>query len=584
METLVHNASDNTSMDEIDQNILCKMNQKYGSKYNKRIISNMQQHDTRDTPQLISSIPPQVLSYSFQYLSFTELCRIEATSSYFAYLHHKYQNLSHYFICLDAKFWHKSLRNQVNLNKLSQFKHIKVTSCYRGGSDVARYKATLYMHIVEYIITKSILCLDTLQIDIPSGYAVGGVYYYRHFTLLNHILGTFNSLPISRLIWNKDTANPQSGELTQHIILPIIHQYAQLQSVDLFCPSWNVFEPTHRVIASIATHLKNIQTLSIVTGYDPFPPFLIPPFLDRYPNKNTCNTSLKELKVEFVLKEYDDQSMSPILSQLFSTFIGITHFQFGFAFECSHWVWHRNPAPSFNIDWEQLFDSLCAKKRTHSINHPRVPVPALRSLQFDVPFNEAKKILQDLSGARLRNEPFIDLKHFGINVVSGRNSYVFDEFVDCFIPFAATYLNIIGLTSLDVSCGDGYKIYFGEWQSFPHCRARITIEPFYCRSILRLLSNLPRSLSTFKLKTPILYRPARNVEQTEWEIWNTESMKLVHKLCEMLSERTDSNLKSIVLDNILRFPPKKAKEYLMFMFGFNNKFYFNGNRCCLAFT
>ncbi len=68
-------------MESIDKQILHKMHKKYGKKHNKKIIKQIQQTKTRNN--YILCIPPQVLSYSFQYLSFKQLCKIQSVCSYF---------------------------------------------------------------------------------------------------------------------------------------------------------------------------------------------------------------------------------------------------------------------------------------------------------------------------------------------------------------------------------------------------------------------------------------------------------------------------------------------------------------------
>eukprot|EP01083_Nonionella_stella_P183534 663548_1 len=608
-QVLLHDAPDSGSMDEMDQNILCKMNEKYGNKYKKRIIAKMQQHESQTKPQLISTIPPQILAYSFQYLSFRELCRIEKVCSYFTYLHRKYQNLSHYFINLDARFWTKAMRNQMNLAKLSQFKHIKITASYRGPWKLP-FKTKLFNLILNHVMSKSITCLDTLEIDIPNKWMIGKTrtFNYHTFTVLDHVLSTFDSFSISKLIWTKDTflggfsserskmlvsiktkllnkcknlkhlsfgvnnfckiRTPYNGmqhvsmaaELTKHIIFPVIHGYAQLQTLELHCPSWNVFAPQHHIMECIAK-LQNIRKLSIVS-------YVGDVLWTELPETDIHNISLKELSVEFgcVCVCIRSHSVQQILWQLFSTFIGITHFQFAFALRGSDWYGHRNIYPQqycLDVDWYQLFHHLSERKIENSIDD--LSLPRLESLQIDtICFKDAYILLKDL---RLLKDTFY-LTHFGLHVVgSWKQQDVFKKFVNnCLVPFLIPYKDSLSLKSLDISCGCGYKLHHhdgDEWNMIrsQNLAAFFQIEASYHEPILKLLSTLPHSLTAFKLKSP---NYITNDDKERRQIWRIGSMQLVQTLCKMLSDQNHQTnsfmLESVVLETVRL--TKKAKEFL----------------------
>eukprot|EP01083_Nonionella_stella_P035687 97332_1 len=613
-------------MDTMDQNILYKMSEQYGQRYNKRIIANMQQHTSQTKPRLISFIPAQVLTYSFQYLSFRELCKIERVSSYFTYLHHAYRNLSHYFISLDARFWHKAMRNQINLTKLSQFKHIKIGACYRGPWHRFKYKNRLFEHILSFVIYKSITCLDTLEIDVPKEWMCGKEWTssYGSFTVLNHILSSFNPLPISKLIWKKDTfishhiseriaklaAITQNllnrcknikhlyfgvnnfgrqrvhdqllylcpaADLTRHIILPVIRGYPQLQTLELHCPSWNIFEPQHRIIEAIA-QLEKLQKLVIVSHVDGDHEYtnMIP--------KEIKNVSVKELSVEFGLPMTNSTNnhsfIHTILLQLFSTFIGITDFHFAFATftHSPRFFGSFSGEVSLNIDWYRLFSHLWQEKIQCSVSR-------LESLQIDtICFKDAYTLLKDL---RLLKDAFY-LKHFGIHVVGGRSHSrqhdVFCKFVNnCLVPFLLQYKDSVSLKSLDIGYGCGYKLHEqsgDQWHTRRAYSCPIQIEPSYYEPIFKLLSSLPDSLERLNLKPPGYYTGDRKERR---QIRETESLRLVQRLCQILSEKTDTyNLESLSLQRIDL--QKKAKNFLLFIFGFNNKFHFQDNTYYLSFN
>eukprot|EP01084_Bolivina_argentea_P053663 98498_1 len=65
---------------DIDNVILHKLNNKYGNKYNKKIMKKIQQNQNGSNNLLC--IYPQVLSYSFQFLSYKELCKIQSVCVY----------------------------------------------------------------------------------------------------------------------------------------------------------------------------------------------------------------------------------------------------------------------------------------------------------------------------------------------------------------------------------------------------------------------------------------------------------------------------------------------------------------------
>ncbi len=83
----------------LDEQIFNKMSKGYGNKYNKKIIKKIQQNHPESKHLLF--ISPQVLAYSFQYLSFKESSKIESVCSYFTYINTKYEALSHFYINLN---------------------------------------------------------------------------------------------------------------------------------------------------------------------------------------------------------------------------------------------------------------------------------------------------------------------------------------------------------------------------------------------------------------------------------------------------------------------------------------------------
>eukprot|EP01084_Bolivina_argentea_P268181 455446_1 len=85
-----NNNNINNDYSSIDTQILSKLTRKYGNKYNKKMLATIQQkHNSKKRTNLLS-IHSQVLAYTFQYLSFTNLCKIQHTCLYFTYLNKKF--------------------------------------------------------------------------------------------------------------------------------------------------------------------------------------------------------------------------------------------------------------------------------------------------------------------------------------------------------------------------------------------------------------------------------------------------------------------------------------------------------------
>ena len=101
--------------------------------------------------------------------------------------------------------------------------------------------------------------------------------------------------------------------------------------------------------------------------------------------------------------------------------------------------------------------------------------------------------------------------------------------------------------------------------------------------VLKLLSNLPPSLKHMSLGHPKYCCPHTMSEKQKQNIKQAESKRLVNKLCALLpefynhdgakEEKMKLNLESIHLSNINL--SKDERQYLIFMFGYNNRFHFD---------
>eukprot|EP01083_Nonionella_stella_P301766 1037177_1 len=74
------------SLHAVDKQIVSKLNERYGMKCQGNVISQTQQNNSDCKQMHLLSIHPQVLAYSFQFLSFRELCKVQNVCVHFTYL------------------------------------------------------------------------------------------------------------------------------------------------------------------------------------------------------------------------------------------------------------------------------------------------------------------------------------------------------------------------------------------------------------------------------------------------------------------------------------------------------------------
>eukprot|EP01083_Nonionella_stella_P273849 929230_1 len=141
--------------------------------------------------KLLISVPMEILSYSFSFLSFRELSVIQRVCLYFMNSSTKYSNLSHYHLNIDRRFATNAMSNQLNLNLLTHFKSICVT--YAPKTVIAS------MYLIQMITKQNQTSLQTLTVDY-RGIAAGGT----GGVVLNHILNTSPSFPaLHTICWRR---------------------------------------------------------------------------------------------------------------------------------------------------------------------------------------------------------------------------------------------------------------------------------------------------------------------------------------------------------------------------------------------
>ena len=601
---------------DVDQQILSKMNVAYGQKQNKKILRIIQQNQGENNH--ILSMNPEVLAYSFQYLSFRESCQLQNVCLYFVYLRRTYRGLSNYYIKLDKRFWCQMNKDKIRMDMLTQFKHVNVASFYQDDSkyDGSYYKTSIFDYVMQVIFIGSIHCLKTLEIDIP----LKSFHSYSYsLTTLNFMLDLFQPLSITKLIWQKDgfhkidhnatrdnvfegiekklltqfpnlksysfgihdvgnfwspvmdryTKVDPIPHLSKHLLC-VVHAYQHLAELDLFCPEWNVYKSEYGIIESIVKKLTNLQKLCITSQ------------VHSLHDMNMCthkivNPSLQELNLEFIINIIDKSvginCIQKIISYLFSSFINIHHFQFGFAFKSVAAL----DMFILDIDWSILFSLLMKQKLLYSLKNE--PISELKCVRFDqITWMDALSVLNALK--LIKDERFLHLIDFGINVVGASDITKFTEvnyqsFVNHnFIPF----INVLPLQTLSLSYGYGYKKYvYRDWKSGWHeeyCRQiRMPVKSSYFDPIINILSKLPKSLISLQLKPP-----KYDIKSFKMGIVEKESMKLVNKLCDFITRPNDSDLQWITLNKVQL--SKQAKDFLIFMFGFNNKLQLKYRRKC----
>eukprot|EP01083_Nonionella_stella_P182546 657144_1 len=115
-EELLSSDPCSNALQTIDKQIISKLNEKYGSKYHKKVILKMVQqkpNNNKSNPKHLLLISQQVLAYSFQFLSYRDLCKAQTVCVHFMYLNRRYPALTHYYLKMDSKFCSRAMRHRV---------------------------------------------------------------------------------------------------------------------------------------------------------------------------------------------------------------------------------------------------------------------------------------------------------------------------------------------------------------------------------------------------------------------------------------------------------------------------------------
>eukprot|EP01083_Nonionella_stella_P226058 803190_1 len=587
---------DNEKLEVIDRHIISKLNAKYATKYQKKVIAKttQQKNKTNCNRHHVLSIPPQVLAYSFQFLSFKELCKIQHVCVHFMYLNKRYPALTHHYFALGTKFCQKAMRFKVRLSNLCFFKHIHINSLYCDVDSSFVYSRNterrhkLFKYLLKTIIMQSKSHLDTLAINAPHTPIIRNEALDRPpFGILLYIMNECAPLAITKLFWTQDYFKPstecQIADMLQHIRSQFVNSFPKLTILSLgrhkyfarsnqhsnswatehfiTSPMWkeNIFSPIihgygsvlqslditsfachdFHVIQLVAKHMINLKTLAIS--------FILKPDLPEHTinidmNAVTNNLSLNQLKIRWTLGRGTEPRTEPnvncgtnVLMYLFDTFSGITEFQ------------HDGAPRNELFDWYAVLNRLIETKRMYSMKNEHELLP-LESLKFNkIPYADGQSIMKALLDLE-----YCGLKHFAICFDRHwRQPQVADSSKivpnDYFAPFLQLY-QPAKLKTVNFHLPGVYD--------YTTMTRRVCLQ-----NQLNILSNIPASVTSMCL----------NLSPYS-EMNEVESIQLVKKLCDILLEtqrNQELKLENITLKQLRIAAP--AKKYLLFWFGFNNK-------------
>eukprot|EP01083_Nonionella_stella_P069879 186552_1 len=568
---LLNNTTINHTLRTVDTQIVSKLTQRYGMKYRRNVISHTQQTNSDCKRMNLLSIHPQVLAYSFQFLSFRELCKVQSVCVHFTYLNKHYPALTHYYFKLDQKFLWPASRFKVPLSNLSFFKHVEVNTLYCNvdywNKDPER-RTKLFQLMLKTVINQSKSSLDILSIDIKCGSinSCNGKAIHRlpPFNILLYIMNEFGPLNVSKLHWNQDYFKPSNDcdvsnmlqqikpklvhsfprlkslairakfffpsggfinrpkdiphdVLIQHLLSPAIHGFgAKLESLQIDSHGTpDLFDNNTNLVQLITSCMVNLKTLSISL-----------PNTNSDSNLMNDRTMIQNTKLRKLSVKMNTDHPNNYLIYLFSIFIGITDF------EC------QSRYNSISA-WRNVFFALIENKRMYSLNTGHI-LPALQSLKFDnVTGIDHCLIVDSLVNLRITT-----LVHLEINVRGWAGQYAAS--MSAFSRFLKFYRDSSSkLRSI--------KLGISGWGK---------LNNFNLQPIMDVLSNRPPATRSIHIELPGMI--VTNQKRKE-----IESVKFIQCLCQLLSEpKGTCELEAIHLDN-LRIP-LSSRKHLLFWFGFQN--------------
>eukprot|EP01083_Nonionella_stella_P051905 137862_1 len=482
------------------------------------------------------------------------------------------------------------MRFKVLLSNLSFFKHIFITAVYCCNADAwtagknRQRRSQLFQYILKTIIQQSKSSLDTLDINIyDADNVINSALNKPEFNVLLYIMKEFDQLSISKLIWDRDYFKPSTNctmsqmlqqiqtqfvitfpkltsfiispkwkfvssgptgaalavsarhipaTLKQYILAPLIHDVASsLESMEI--PYQNI-----GVIPLIAEHMINLKTLTISAAYET----THSPVIDISGLGMIKHIMLKKMTVDLWMwsnMKNRGRDVTNNLRYLFSTFIGITEFEFCFL--------NHTGSDTHYVDWFVVLDALVHNKRMYCMNKGEDAVLPLESLQLKcISYEEGEYIIKALFDLN-----YLHLKHIGLTFerYGWKVTDNFAKFVtNWFLPFLKLYHNAKLKHVTLVAPG-----YNDE-------PSNLELE-----FILNVLDNLPVSLKSIHFELPTLDTMMIIPVKRD----DIEYVKFVKKLCQMSLETNAGNLENITFDGIKM--PHSLKLFLSFWFGFRNK-------------
>eukprot|EP01083_Nonionella_stella_P077561 211853_1 len=606
----------------IDQQIMSKLNKKYGNKYRKKVISKIQQsrstaskEDKPCKPHLLS-IPPHVLAYSFQFLRYTELCKVQSVCTHFVYLNKRYPALTHYYFALNRHFCQKAMCYKIPIASLKRFKHIDIQTAYcnkggpfNGGS--AYQRTRLFQYLLKRIIKQSKSNLDVLTIDAHCETNTHSLEALEPFCVLLYLINEFKTFNISALIWKSDSFKPQNNTCTvanmllqigsnlatafpnlkifkqkkfgnglrisrlgmvpqiqfplnswRNHVLRVVYDFGKtLEVLDLtsffrFSP-FDIFGDDTNMIQIIAQNMLNLKTLYIATSL----PNMSSEIMEMK-HTNPCTVLNKlHLELKWNARTSRGDLATIALKYLFSTFIGITEFEFTFD-TYSYYIVPGSNCITFEMDWKDVLYTLITNKDRYSMNPDHEALLPLESLCID-----SLEDVRDLMTA-LSDLNYFALKYFSITVSAWRSSQ--DALNELVMKYFVPYLKL---------CDENHSVLkdIAFLYTVP-----LEVEEHYLQPLIHILSNIPRTVTSMRFKGPY-WRFRYPQTKHEMKIKEVESTRLVKQLSHLLSNKNNRlNLETISMKSPKL--SKSAETYLLFLFGFNNNIYIdNNNNYCLHF-
>ena len=268
--------------------------------------------------------------------------------------------------------------------------------------------------------------------------------------------------------------------------------------------------------------------------------------------------SVEELDIVFEAARHPVSStraqwlMDKIMTGLFRMFVGLRTLKYE----------GRYSTRELTPDWNHIFGALFHQKTTYSLSHG--PVAALESIEFNGMFRDnGIAALQSLQ--KHVHERYCDLKHFAMEIGTWYEVKTLREEYDDLGYNAFVKESLIPFMESADGTLESMRFEYGKLLSRTNCGDILTTD-------LLLLSSLPKSLLSLELspRTPCIR-----------DFSDIGSKSFVNVLCALLVNKESHNLQQLILKRIKL--SVEARNYLVFMFGYNNNLAVSNQNHCFFF-